>query len=60
MPNTNIKIEPQLQDSITTGGTQLQSNCNPDEQIATGANDQSTLQFSGCSGDEASPGFPRK
>ena len=51
MPNTNIKIEPQLWDSITTGGTQLQSNCNPDEQSATGANDWSTLQFSGCSGD---------
>jgi len=25
MPSTNIKIEPQLRDSITTSGTQLQS-----------------------------------
>ena len=33
MPSTNIKIEPQLRDSITTSGTQLQSTVTPTNKL---------------------------
>jgi len=52
MPSTHIIIELQLRDTITTSGTQFQSTSNPNEQIATGGNNRSTLQFSGCSSDD--------